>query len=276
MGFLTKPLDELSTILKYRNNRLYLQWYFRHSRRLSRFKDIHRGEDCFIIGNGPSLNKMDLSLLNDYHTFGMNKIYLLFDRVDLVLDYHVAVNDLVIKQSAEEFESLGCPSFLSFGAAQGIVRELEHIYLLATDSYFPAPYSFYRELQQPITEGYTVTYVAMQLAYYMGFQNVFLVGVDHSFKAVGAPNEEQLLSGEDQNHFDPRYFSQKQWHLPDLEASELSYRLAKFFYDRDGRQIHDATVDGKLQIYDKVSYEQALKMCKKKMSRQRSGAPCFR
>ncbi len=241
-----------------------LRWRLKHSQRLSRFRGAHQNEDCFIIGNGPSLNKMDLSILNGYHTFGLNKIYLLFDRVDLRLSYHVAVNSLVIEQSAKDFEQLKCPSFLSYGSAKQIVRELGHIYFLATDSCFSAPYSFYSDVAQPISEGFTVTYVALQMAFYMGFKNVFLVGVDHAFAATGKPNDEQLLTGEDPNHFDPRYFGGQKWHLPDLEASEMSYRLAKFFYNRDGRQIYDATVDGKLQIFPRLSLEQALSMCKKR------------
>jgi len=253
-----KSLLGLKVINSYK---YYLHWYLRHSKRLLKFKDIHRGESCFIIGNGPSLNKMDLSPLRDRHTFGLNKIYLMFDRVDLNLSYHVAVNSLVIEQSIREFEALKCPSFLSYGGAHKVIQNLDHIYLLATDGYFSAQCSFYKDLSKPITEGYTVTYVAMQIAYYMGFKTVYLIGVDHNFKTTDKPNEEQLLTGEDHNHFDPRYFSNKQWHLPDLEASELSYHLAKFFYNRDGRQIFDATVDGKLNIFPKISYKQALAMC---------------
>jgi len=247
----------------FKKNKDLIKWYSKHSKRLIQFSNIHNNESCFIIGNGPSLNKMDLSLLRDYNTFGLNKIYLMFDKVDLNLNYHVAVNPLVIEQSITEFEKLKCPSFLAYRTAHKLARNSGNLYYLATDSQFPVQYSFYSDISKPITEGYTVTYVAMQIAFYMGFKNVFLIGIDHSFKAAGRPNEEQLMAGEDQNHFDPRYFSNQQWHLPDLEASELSYHTAKFFYNRAGRQILDATIDGKLRIFPKISYEQALRMCKK-------------
>jgi len=241
-------------------DRLLVEWHLRHRRRLLKFSDLHRGDSCFIIGNGPSLNKMDLSLLKGRHVFGLNKIHLLQERVDLDLSYHVAVNSLVIEQSIREFEALNCPSFLSFGAARELTRGDDHIHMLATDSYFQTPYSFYVDPLRPISEGYTVTYVALQLAFYMGFSRVFLIGVDHSFKSVGNPNEEQVLNGDDQNHFDPRYFSNMKWHLPDLEASELSYCLARWFFSRAGREIFDATVDGRLQVFPKISYQQALAM----------------
>ena len=104
----------------------------------------------------------------------------------------------------------------------------------------------------------------MQIAYYMGFKRVFLIGIDHNFKASGKPNEKQLLKGEDQNHIIPNYFGGKEWQLPDLEASELSFLHARFRYQRSERQIIDATVDGKLTIFPKISYKEALKMCKPK------------
>lgn len=242
------------------DNRLLLEWYLKHRSRLLKFRDIHKGDSCFIIGNGPSLNKMDLSLLKGRYTFGLNKIFLLRDRFHLDVSYHVAVNPLVIEQSMREFEGLDCPSFLSFGAARKHTKGCDHIHMLATDSYFATPYTFHTEPLHPISEGYTVTYVAMQLAFYMGFEKVFLIGVDHSFKSSGNPNQEQHLLGEDPNHFDPRYFSNMNWHLPDLEASEVSYHLARFFYNRHGRQIFDATVDGKLEIFTKISFHDALKI----------------
>lgn len=244
----------------YMNDPLYFEWLYKHSKRLLQFKDKHKDEDCFIIGNGPSLNKMDLRPLKDYHTFGLNKIYLMFDKVDLNLSYHTAVNPLVIEQCAREFERLPCPSFLSFRPARGKVRGLDNVFLLYTGG----PFTFQNDITSAIHEGYTVTYVAMQLAYYMGFKRVFLIGVDHNFKASGKPNEKQVLTGEDSNHFDPRYFGGKEWHLPDLEASELAYHLAKFHYDRADRQILDATVDGNLKVFPKIEYNQALMLSTKK------------
>ena len=239
----------------------YWEWHSKHAKRLLKFKAIHRGESCFIIGNGPSLRKMDLSLLKHHHTFGLNKIYLMFDKVDLDLSYHVAINPLVIEQSIKEFESLTCPSFLSYKPSRKNIRQLEHIYFLLTKG----PYTFQTNLLEGVFEGYTVTYVAMQLAFYMGFSQVFLIGVDHSFTAVGNPNEKQILQGEDLNHFSPKYFANKEWQLPDLETSELSYNLAKYHFNQANRQIYDATVDGKLTIFPKISFEQALEMCTQKV-----------
>ncbi len=255
-----KYLDAFVNLLQHRRDRAYVEWYLKHALNLKKFKNLHEGQDCFILGNGPSLNKIDLDRLSGYNTFGLNKIYLLFDRGQFRPSYHVAVNHLVIEQSVREFERLPCPSFLSYRPSRNKFKNVDHLNYVMTGG----PLTFCQDMLGELYEGWTVTYVAMQIAYYMGFKNVFLVGVDHSFVVSGAPNEQQLLNGNDLNHFDPNYFGNKEWHLPDLEGSEISYGLAKFFYERNGRHIYDATLDGKLQIFPKMSFDDALAICKKK------------
>jgi hypothetical protein len=202
---------------------------------------------------------MDLTPLKDCICFGLNKIYLMLDKVDLQIDYHVAVNPLVIEQSAQEFVKLGCPSFLSYRASRGLaLDDFDFYYLMTTGS----PFVFKTDIQGPIFEGYTVTFVAMQLAYYMGFSEVYLIGVDHNFITHGNPNEKQFLEGPDSNHFHPDYFSGKEWHLPDLEGSELAYRLAKYHFEISGKKIFDATVDGKLEVFPKMAFEEAVAACR--------------
>jgi hypothetical protein len=200
---------------------------------------------------------MDLSRIRNCFTFGLNKIFLLFDRIDLNLTYHVAVNPYVIQQSARQIEALSCPSFISYSRAPNMVQPLQHIFFLMTKGGF----AFTEYLEKTVYEGHTVTYVAMQIAYYMGFSKILLIGVDHNFKYVGKPNEKQVMHGEDPNHFDSRYFQNCDWQLPDLEASELAYQTARFYFQRNGRQIYDATLDGKLTVFPKISFEQALNMC---------------
>jgi hypothetical protein len=130
-----------------------------------------------------------------------------------------------------------------------------------------AQWSFYKDIRKPIAEGFTVTFVAMQLAYFMGFKRVFLVGVDHSFKQSGKPNEQQRLDADDQNHFDPTYFQGQNWNLADLEGSEVSFAMAQYYYHQDGREILDATVDGKLMVFPKISFEKACLIAKKRPNR---------
>ena len=239
----------------------YLKWKRKYAKELRKYKDLHKGEDCFIIGNGPSLNKMDLSPLAEYHTFGLNKIFLIFEKYDLNLSYLVATNPLVIEQSKEVYEKgLGFPLFLSHTASEGVVADRKHIERLHTLNLW----SFYSDITQPICEGNTVTYVAMQLAFFMGFKRVFLIGVDHSFKQSGASHETQVYNGDDENHFHPDYFKGQKWQLADVYGSEVSYHLANYHFINDERQIMDATLGGKLDVFPKIDFQEALLQAKKK------------
>ena len=115
---------------------------------------------------------------------------------------------------------------------------------------------FFTDLTEGCWEGSTVTMVAIQLAYYMGFSEVILAGVDHSYQFSGNPHAEVTSAGDDPNHFASNYFGKGfRWHLPDLEGSELSYRVANFMFRQAGRRIVDATIGGKLQVFPKVEYD---------------------
>ncbi len=224
---------------------------FRKSlRRLAGFGDKHLNERCFIIGNGPSLNQTDLTLLKNEKTLGLNRIYLLFDRIGFATTYMVSVNRLVIEQCATDIERLPCPKFISWHARDAIKFTPDMMFLYSRGG--PA---FYPDVRQGVWEGATVTYVAMQLAYFMGFQEVILVGVDHSFAIEGKPHTAVISAGDDPNHFDPQYFGKGfKWQLPDLETSELAYRIARYQFELSGRRILDATVGGKLDVFPKVDY----------------------
>ncbi len=259
---LTRIARALRLLLNHGRDKEFLRWHIRHRKNLAKFRDRHAGQHCFIIGNGPSLNKMDLSKLNGCHCFGLNKIHLMLEKGEFNITYHVAVNPLVIEQSLEQFRKLGVPSFLSYRECRNLNIDESNFYFLMTSE---SPFVFRQNVQDVLFEGFTVTYVAMQLAYFMGFTRVYLIGVDHNFAVQGKPNEKQTLLGPDPNHFHPDYFAGKEWHLPDLEGSELAYRLAKFHFERKDRRILDATVDGKLNVFSKIAFQEAVESCKRSM-----------
>lgn len=233
---------------------------------LKKFEDKHLNEDCFLICNGPSLNNMDLSPLKEYTVFGLNKIYLIKDKIELKIDYHVAVNPYVVEQSFFDFAQMDNPSFLSIDALRRInnnnIEELhDKIYPILTGDlrFFFSPNPYKR-----IHEGYTVTYVALQLIYWMGFKNVFIIGLDHDFKCEGKPNEKQTMAHDDLSHFHPDYFKGQEWQLPDLDHSERAYFLALDYYTCNKRNIYDATINGKAYVFPRIDYQKAIDICKKK------------
>ena len=219
------------------------------------YKDQHPGERCVIMGNGPSLKSMDLSVLKDEVTFGMNRIYLLFDRLSFEPTYFVSINELVLRQFSDEITQLSMPKFLNWNARSCFKKNMDST-LFVKDS-LKLDDGFSTDITEKVFSGGTVTYVALQIAYYMGFNEVFLIGVDHNFSQKGIPNTVELRQkSEDEDHFHPQYFPKgSKWQLPDLVRSEMAYEKARKNFELDGRKIWDATVGGKCQVFEKIDFD---------------------
>jgi hypothetical protein len=226
----------------------------RSTRELRKLKDAYAGQRAFIIGNGPSLREMDLSPLRDEVTFGLNRIYLLFDKIGFATTFLVSVNTHVIEQCADELTSTRSQKIFSWRSRRhlGDASQITFVRSVSRPHFSLDP-------SRAVWEGATVTFVAMQLAYYMGFTEVILIGVDHQFAASGKPHMLVTSDGPDESHFDPNYFGKGfRWQLPDLETSEYAYGLAREAYERGGRRIVNATVGGRLEIFPRKSYDQVL------------------
>ena len=203
------------------------------------FANIHAGETCTIIGNGPSLKSVPAAFLHKYPSFGTNRIYLLDN---FTPNFYVSVNPLVIEQCKDEINELHCIKFITSTMAHLIYGS----YPIISNGIPRFCYEPYNE----IYEGFTVTFAAMQLAYYMGFDTVLLVGVDHRFKFDGAPNMKQYLEKDDKNHFSPDYFKDKFWHTPDLERSNEAYKMANEAFLADDRMIINLTPNSGTSVFN--------------------------
>lgn len=228
--------------------------YWRNLQRVKNLKNTHQGQRCFIIGNGPSLNQTDLSNLANEYTFGLNRIYLLFDKMGFTPTYYVCTNPYVIEQSWQEIHRISGIKFLGQASIRYFANQDDVIFLRSLSR--PR---FSYNIARGVWEGATVTYCAMQIAFYLGFTEVILIGVDHYFKTEGQAHAVVISEGDDPNHFSPNYFGKGvKWQLPDLATSEIAYKMAKHAFEGDGRQVVDATVQGCLTVFPKVSLNKLL------------------
>ncbi|MBI9043050.1 MAG: DUF115 domain-containing protein [Anaerolineaceae bacterium] len=235
----------------------YLHNWRRDSvRKLKIFHNKYQGERCFIIGNGPSLKQTDLKKLKNEYTFGMNRFYMAYEEIGFSTSFYLTINDLVAEQCAADINELDIPKFVSWRARKWLQNE-KNLHFLYTSYTGPR---FAENAEGRLWEGATVTNIALQLAFHMGFEQVILIGVDHNFATKGKPNTTIVSDGDDPNHFNPGYFGKGfRWQLPDLETSEVAYLIAREAYEKAGREVLDATVGGKLQVFPKVDYESLFK-----------------
>lgn len=214
-------------------------------------RDTHVGRKAVILCNGPSLLKVDFDALQQsgVYCFGLNKINLLFDKTAFRPRSVVAVNPLVLEQNQAFYNQTELPLFLDSHAAP-FVKGRPNVAFLH-ESVFPR---FARDVSLSVFQGYTVTFVALQLAFHMGFREVALVGADHTFATKGPANKTVVSGEKDESHFDPNYFAGGvQWQLPDLFQSEVAYTMARDMYAAFGGRVVNATEGGKLEVFERCT-----------------------
>lgn len=223
------------------------------------FQNINSKKRCFIIANGPSLQKTNLELLKNEFSFGLNRIYLTFPTVSFRPTYYVAVNDLVLAQFAGEISQLQMPKFLNWNMRRFFPGQPSDIFFLKPS--YVLKDRFEPDITKPMVFGGTVTFAALQIAYYMGFEEVIIVGLDHKYSEAGTPNKTEIRNYEkDTSHFHKDYFPKGvKWQLPDLLRSEIDFKLARDFYEKNGRRIFDATIGGNCRVFTKCDYEALFK-----------------
>lgn len=236
-------------------------WY-REVPEVAALKGVGKGKTCFIVGNGPSLNKLDLSLLQGYDTFCVNAFFLKFPEIPWRPTYYVVEDKLVAQDRSPWINQLrGFRKFFPKVYSHILTKDEDTTYIN-----FVIDYSKYENFPEFSTNaakcvwvGGTVTYISLQLAFYFGYETAVLIGVDHNYvvdqKANDITGPIMKSKTDDINHFHPDYFGKGfRWHDPQVDRMEKGYRRAREVYEAHGRRVLNATAGGHLEVFERVDF----------------------
>ncbi len=215
---------------------------------------------CVIIGNGPSLKHIELDTLQHVPTFAANGIYLAYPGTRFRPTFHVVEDHLVAEDRAEDLNRLGdsiklFPTYLAYCLEDdGNTIFYRHL---------PRPnakedrFDFSPNAAEQTYTGCTVTFSNLQLAYYLGFRRILLIGLDHNYTI---PKDVQIsadyktgvldMKSDDPNHFNKDYFGKgKRWHDPQVNKMDAAYVCAREFFKQHGVEVYNCTVGGKLEVF---------------------------
>lgn len=250
-----------------------------NDRKLAALKDKHKGEKCVIVGNGPSLKISDLNQLQskEFVTFGFNKIYLAFEETDWRPTYYMASDLLFLENYGDTLLNLKLTKLLPDRMVPYIKNDLHTIFYKEDNRRFFQKYSFpsnsrYKPAFCPnaletVFSGHMVPYNALQIAFFMGIREVYLIGMDHSWvlptkqrkDTQNNRNRNVLVSEGENNHFHPDYHELgESWAIPDIKLKDISFTCAKQFYETHGGIIYNATRGGKLEIFTRKNLDDIL------------------
>jgi hypothetical protein len=122
--------------------------------------------------------------------------------------------------------------------------------------YKPFP-KFSNDFSEKVFWGGTVSFLNLQFAFYLGCNPIYLIGFDHNY-TVTEKSENFVITSEkdDINHIHPNYFGKGyRWHDPNVERMERSYLEAKKFFHQHNVKIFNATIGGKLEVFERCEYD---------------------
>lgn len=225
---------------------------------IAQMKDTHKGERCFIVATGPSLRTEDLEKLHENKEFciSMNSIFKSFSQYNWRPDIWLCVDALgptvygienILKMDVKDI-------FISDGALDADYSLLEkrcHIYHSIMGRETLAESAITKDFSTKVLHGSTVTNVCIQLAIYLGFEEIYLLGVDNSY-ALG--KQQHFNEGLEE---EPAYF--KEFVDYETTLNERMYTNSKTYAERHGIKIYNATRGGKLEVFERVDFDTLFK-----------------
>lgn len=240
----------------------YMQYHDNHDvlRRLLRFKNKYQGKRCFIIGTGPSLTVEDLELLKSEYCFGTNRIFELFSKTAWRPTFYVNQDHDLIKRHMKTLSELEIEhKFVPVDYRNDFDSDKMNFFVLRHQEFYPKAAPFSRNIEKYLAQGFTVTYGAIQLAVYMGFSEIYLLGIDHNY-AITRDSKGNIIK----NHAGEQgyalgmsdYMNMK--NLPRIEETTIAFETAEKLSYRYNFRIYNCTRGGKLEAFERIKLESVL------------------
>lgn len=235
---------------------------------IRKLKDKYLGQRGFVIGNGPSLRMTDLNMLVNEISIASNKIYLAYNKTAWRPTYYSIVDEIVFKNIENELRDIKSIKFFpeSF-ARKEIIDDKTHFFTLLRDWYDVGHFEpgFSDNIESGLFAGECVTYCNIQILWYLGIREIYLLGVDHFFSIPEEKTKdktfEYILTGSGEcNHFDPNYRPKgEKWTMPHLKEQEMAYDYANKYAATHGGVIKNASRKSNLLSFEKVDFDSLFK-----------------
>lgn len=253
-NFLRIFYDELA-------NYRYRRDFEKHSEEVKKLHNIHKGERCFIVATGPSLNTTNLDLIRSETILAVNTAFQTLNKHNIISNYYIISDRIIWDVYCKVLLSLDTKLFLGYVASRHYFRDRWNNVKNAMkyNLYMLRPFvlkgrkglGFSKDISKYIcVDTTTVVYLALQIAYYLGFKEVYLLGCDCDYSGghaggLGFVNTSKLQHSEKEQLYWNAVFD--------------GYRICKREFEKDGRAIYNSTVDGKLELFERVKLEEAIK-----------------
>lgn len=243
-----------------------------NERKLVSLRRNRKKNRCFLIGNGPSLKAGDLELIAGEDSMACNRIYLIYPETSWRPTYYLAVDPKVVQPIADEIPGcIGpkvlatgqCVSLLAQGKVHAQLRELMHNPKIAEQTRaeeLPSALAFSNNVLLGVEAGWATLYNGLQLAFWLGYKEVVLLGVDHSYpKNISGNSKNYVPDAGLQSHFSSSYLKTgAAIDPPNLTYTTAAFARASVAFHQVGRRLLNASRTSALEVVEKESLESVL------------------
>lgn len=219
---------------------------------IERLKDINKGKRCVIVATGPSLRIEDLDKLAsvDILTFGVNNIGSAYGTTQWRPTYYVGIDRSLIE--SEYFQTVKPEeqsrySFISdLSECYWKEPHKENVLKVHPCNIWPVHWypKFSEDVSRKVYIGGTVVYISIQIAVYLGFEEIYLLGTDFTGSNGYARKYRHFYT---EKQLDSVCYS---------EQVRFGYGKAKQYADTHGIKIYNATRGGELEIFERVNFDE--------------------
>lgn len=233
-----------------------------YGKQLAAWKGKYSGQRCFLVGNGPSLRAEDLTTLHKHGeiTFGFNRIYNIFDQTPWRPDFYVSQDEKILAGCSDVVSSLDLPVKLipaQLDWYHGIqVKSALYFNIIHQHVDNSSEFLFSDDIAKGIYGASTGMYTAVQAAVYMGFSEIYFIGVDHHFRISQNLKGEIVVDPTVKDYFSENYNPDKdKLDIPNTERSTLTYLAIKKNCDQRKVKVFNATRGGKLEVFPRIDFD---------------------
>lgn len=229
---------------------------------LLKYKNRHKGERCFLIANGPSLKPEDLELLKDEICFGCNKIYYLYDKTTWRPNYYCILDiDYIYRYQDEIFKNIDTTIFTNDVVAKNIKKENKRDKkIVYAKQIIYSDFKAYPNLMNYTyaTKQGTIMSFCMAVAMYMGFKEIYILGMDNNSTTSGnhfvGYKEDESLTDNLEKRIKQNGWDKNHW------KSQTEYEMNEFrkYADTHGISITNVTRGGCLEIFNRQKLEEVV------------------
>ncbi len=239
--------------------RLFFFQFTGDHKRLKKLKKVHEGKRCFIVGNGPSLTLEDLEKLKEEYSFGFNRIYELFDKTAWRPNYYMVLDNDVMNTVASNVETIDAQLRILnvMGKAKGIKSDDRTCFFCSYGIYRAKEFKFVKkslskDISKFVSLNFSVSAAAIEMAIYMGFKEIYLIGLDNNFSRwIDNKGKIHFSNVEDYkliNAHDFNYFCYQ-------DAVNSCFEFYQKYALKNGIKILNATRGGNLNVFERVNFD---------------------